>query len=60
MESRVHKNCHRLPYMGRIEPCTRWNFESSTWDPDSISWNPESKTVTDYLIWGISGDIGDD
>ena len=50
MESGI-QDSHGLPYMGRIEPRTRWNLESSTWDPESISWNPVSKTVTDYLTW---------
>ena len=34
-------------------PPTR-NLESSIWSPASTAWNQESKTVLDYLIWGLS------
>ena len=30
------------------------NKDSSTWNPESTGWNPESKTVLDYLTWGVN------
>ena len=36
---------------------TAWNPESTAWNPESTAWNPESKTVLDYLTWGVIAEI---